>query len=142
MSFCRTIFDEIVAEKAQRDEKAKIISKIPDSFFSLTQEQEAAMIQSTQIYWDTFLGKVKQSIGQVLLATIIGSRRYGVSTPESDLDLFVVAVTPLNRFLQYPPFEQTFKNPESTLKRNFSNPPTSLFFPPFDDLTFARRCSS
>lgn len=114
LELCKLIIAHI---QSQREERALLDQKsttIPSSFFSLTEEEEASMVQETSTYWDTFLGKVRDSVGEVMLATVIGSRRYNLQSPASDLDLFVITVSPLGRVLQYPPTEQTHKNPEST----------------------------
>lgn len=112
-TLCGLVVSEIHAQRAERERIDRRNARVPSTFFSLTEEEERQMIESTSTYWDTFLSLVRTSIGSVLLATVIGSRRYNLQSPNSDLDLFVISVYPLERFLQYPSPDQTFKNPEN-----------------------------
>jgi hypothetical protein len=115
LKLCQLIIDDIIAQRQERERVEKRNARVaPTSFFSLTEEQEKEMIESTSTLWETFLSRVRGSIGEILLATVIGSRRYNLQSPSSDLDLFVVSLYPLDRVLQYPSADQTFKNPESS----------------------------
>jgi len=100
------LIDQAVAK--YKEEVQKRLDKKPKQpvFFSLEDANET----KESILWDKFLSRVKTVAEEVLLATVIGSRRYNIDMPgSSDLDLFVVVTYPIENILSLETTDQTIK---------------------------------
>eukprot|EP01102_Stenamoeba_stenopodia_P000819 TRINITY_DN10770_c0_g1_i1.p1 TRINITY_DN10770_c0_g1~~TRINITY_DN10770_c0_g1_i1.p1 ORF type:complete len:804 (-),score=186.41 TRINITY_DN10770_c0_g1_i1:2-2197(-) len=111
---CR-LMDEDWLQKEKESEQHRLLQqslvKKPESFFELSESEEKEMIDSQRL-WGIFLQRVEENLGPVVLATVIGSRRYNLQNAKSDLDLFVIVLYPLEDIVKLRAVEQTFKNPE------------------------------
>ena len=100
------LIDEAAEKHNEQLRRRKAPRPLPPSFFSIDSEEGI----DSNLLWDKFLQKVRTVADEVLLATVIGSRRYNLHNSESsDLDLFVVALYPIEKVLALNPIAQTFK---------------------------------
>ncbi len=59
--------------------------------------------------------QVTKTLGTIIFACFVGSRRYGLDGPTSDLDFLVVYAAPTDQVLSIYPPATLFKNPEGAL---------------------------
>ncbi|RUS87367.1 hypothetical protein EGW08_004909 [Elysia chlorotica] len=83
------------------------LQKMPESFFK--DDQNISVLKEKET-WQTVIAKTSKDLGKVHLACPFGSQRYNCSTPESDLDLFIVYQAKTVDLLGLDPPKQTIKN--------------------------------
>jgi hypothetical protein len=90
------------------------------SFFEITEEEERVMSSNGgKELWTHFLEKVETEKGQVMLASLMGSKRYNLHVETSDLDLVVVCLPNLEDIIGMRAPLQTFKQFDN-LRPDFS----------------------
>lgn len=108
-------------EMAKRKvEKLAPIADTSVSFYDISEEEEVEKSKNGgKTLWDEFLGRVSKNKGGILLATLMGSKRYNLGISTSDLDLVVIYLPFLSDNIGMKPQPQTFKQFDN-LRPDFS----------------------
>lgn len=112
-------------KEAQKSEKnsgasSALQTEAGPVFFELTESEELRMSENGgKELWQVFLEHVAREKGEILFASIMGSRRYNLAVPGSDLDLVVVYVPKLEEAIGVRADLRTFKQKDN-LRPDFS----------------------
>ncbi|ESO97526.1 hypothetical protein LOTGIDRAFT_228195 [Lottia gigantea] len=109
---CNLIDEKVVEMKTSLEYKNQKMDNCTSNPFL---DSKILTENSVEFYWKSFVKKVEEELGKVHLACPFGSQRYNLSTPESDIDVFIVYQAKTEDILGFNPPKQTIKNHEKEL---------------------------
>ncbi|XP_064635683.1 uncharacterized protein LOC135492900 [Lineus longissimus] len=105
--FCALLDEHYKLLVLKKEQKLEAKLKVqPDAFFIPESDL------SIDAVWRKLISKV-ETHGTILLACPFGSQRYNLSTPDSDVDMFIVYTADTRDVLGFNPPQTTIKNRES-----------------------------